>query len=168
MRALLALLLLAPPLAAQERTNRFAVFVSQPATDGADGFGVAFEKRFTERWSAELAVSREEYTASGIFPGSAEFDVETIPVDLTVRFDFRTPSTRWRPFLGGGARWVDPTSDSPAYDYGSRISAQVIGGVDFNITDIWSLRADAKQLLRLYDQPYDNAFKVSLGACVRF
>jgi hypothetical protein len=110
MRALAALLLLAIPLGAQERANRIGLFVANPVLDNSSGdnagFGVAYERRFTERWTAEVSVSREESVDSGLFD-SPDFEVRTTPVDLTVRFDFLTPSAKWRPFLGAGARWVD-------------------------------------------------------------
>ena len=171
MRVLVALLLLAIPLGAQERANRLGLFLSQPTFDSTgaegDGFGISYERLFTERWSLELAVSREEYTDTGIFPGTAEFEVESYPVDATVRFTFETPSRHWRPFLGAGARWVDP-SDNPRLEVDNRLSGQIVGGVDFQFGEWWYLRGDAKILLRLYDESYDNVLKLSLGGGVRF
>ena len=164
------LLPLAFPIAGQERANRIGVFITNPALDnsGGDngGFGIAYERRFTERWTAEVSVSREEFTDSGLF-GGPDFEVRATPVDLTVRYDFRTPSHRWRPFLGGGARWVSP-SDTPRTDFDERISGQVVGGIDFNFAPRWSARADVKALLQQYDEYYDSSFKLSLGAGLRF
>ena len=52
MRALVALLLLAVPLAAQERANRLGLFVSQPTFDSSgaegDGLGISYENNVLE------------------------------------------------------------------------------------------------------------------------
>jgi outer membrane protein W len=171
MRVFVALLLLAIPVAAQERANRIGLFLSQPTFDSTgaegDGFGLSYERHFTERWSAELAVSREQYTDTGIFPGTAEFEVEAYPIDATVRFTFETPSRHWRPFMGAGARFVDP-SDNPRLEVDNRLSAQIVGGVDFQFGERWYLRGDVKALLRLNSEPYDSVLKLSLGGGLRF
>jgi hypothetical protein len=36
------------------------------------------------------------------------------------------------------------------------------------VTDVFSLRVDVKQLLRIVDQDHDSPFKLSLGAGLRF
>ena len=170
------LLLAALPLVAQDKTNRLSVFVTDPGFGFSEGngsswdggLGVAFEKRFGMRWSGEVAVGREEYTASGIFPGSLQYDVVSYPVDVTARYHFGNSYLRWRPYLGAGAHWVNGP-DTPVGPLDDRFSPVVIGGLDFNMTERWSLRADAKHLVRDdASEPYDETLKISIGAGFRF
>lgn len=179
--ALLPLLLLALPLVAQDRTNRVSLFVSEPSfawSEGggshwSGGIGLAFEHRFGARWSAEVSAAREESTRRlpSIAPGGLtvinEEKLTAYPVDVTARYHFATaPHTRWRPYAGAGVRWVN-APDSLLGALEDRLSPEVVGGVDFNLTPEWSLRADAKRLLR-DSAPHDEAFKVSIGAGFRF
>ena len=176
--ALVALLLVACalPLFGQDRSHRVSVFLTDPSfgfsEGGGDfwdgGFGFAYEKKLGMRWSAEIAASREQYTDSGIFPGSLEFDVVSYPVDLTARYHFGNSYLRWRPYLGAGAHWVaGPTTPRGPLD--DRVSGVVIGGLDFNMTERWSLRADAKHLLiNDASEPYDETLRVAVGVGVRF
>lgn len=174
--ALAAVLLLAAlPLMAQDRSHRISVFVTDPGfgfSEGSGswwdgGVGVAFEKRFGVRWSAEAAVSREEYIDSGIFPGSLEYEVVSYPVDVTARYHFGNTYLRWRPYLGAGAHWVNGPG-TPRGPLDDRFSAVVIGGLDFNMTERWSLRADAKHLVRNDSEPYDETLRIAIGAGIRF
>jgi len=170
------LLLFALPLVAQDKTHRISLFVTDPGfgfSEGSGSFwdggvGMAFEKRFSMRWTAEVAVGREEYTHTGIFPGTAVYDVVSYPVDLTARYHFGNSYLRWRPYVGGGAHWVSGP-DTPLGPLDDRLSAVVIGGLDFNMTERWSLRADAKHLVRNdASEPYDETLKISIGAGFRF
>lgn len=179
-KVLLALSLVALPLFGQDRTNRVSLFISNPVfgwsepggSDWRAGIGIAFEHRFTPRWSAEVSAAREEHTEHLhiIHPGGTtairEHELVSYPIDVTARHHFFTPHTRWRPYAGAGVRWVNaPESFVAPLD--DRISAQLVGGVDFNLTPQWSLRVDVKQLLR-GDAPHDESFKVSMGAGYRF
>lgn len=174
-RTLAAVLLLAAlPLLGQDRTNRVSVFITDPAFgfsagggtwDG--GVGVAYEKRIATRWTAEIALSREEYTESSIF-STFEFDVVSYPVDLTARYHFGNSYLRWRPYVGGGAHYVSGP-DTPRGPLDDRFSAIVIGGLDFNMTERWSLRADAKHLLRNEaSEPYDETLRIAVGVGFRY
>jgi Outer membrane protein beta-barrel domain len=175
-RALIAVLfLLALPAIAQDRTNRISVFVTDPSfgfsggggSDWGGGVGVAYEKRLGLRWTAELAVSREEYTESSIF-STFEFDVVSYPIDLTARYHFGDSYLRWRPYVGGGAHYVSGP-DTPRGPLDDRFSAVVIGGLDFNMTEKWSLRADAKHLvINDASEPYDETLRIAVGLGFRF
>jgi outer membrane protein W len=87
-------------------------------------------------------------------------------VDLTGRYHFFLPTMRWRPYAGLGMRWVKAPGSPASQD--DRLSAQVIAGLDFNLTREWSLRIDAKRLLRDDGAAHDQLMKVSLGAGYRF
>ena len=179
--AVLLMSLFAVPVFAADPL-RLSVFVSDvqfsrsdiAGTDWNGGFGLGLEYRFNPGWSAELSVAREEHTqviipfddVPGLPAPVIRTDVRSYPVDVTARRHFFATS-RWQPFLGAGVRYVDgPTVLELEHD--NRISAQVIGGVDFMATERFGLRFDAKRLLRGDSEIYDDTMKVSVGATWRF
>jgi outer membrane protein W len=129
--------------------------------------------RFGQRFSAEVSATREERSEVITFidfEGQVIRDrvnIDVMPVDVTARYHFRTPHIRWRPYAGLGARWVQAPS-SPVSDLKDRVSPMVIAGVDYNMTPVWSLRADAKRLLRGDDAPHDPLMKIAIGVGYRF
>lgn len=177
MRAAAAVLVLiaALPLFAQDGTSRVSFFVTQPGfgwsegggSDWDGGVGLAFEKRFTPRWSAEASISRDHFseTVYSITPGGVVVttrEATWYPVDVSVRYHFNITHTRWRPYAGAGVWWVQaPDSASPEAD--DQLSPEVVGGVDFNLTERWSLRVDAKQTFG-----GDATFRPSVGVGLRF
>jgi hypothetical protein len=182
-RSLLAVLVLVSlPLLAQDRSRRVSVFLSDPGAGYSEGsgfnqfvagVGVAFEKHFRQRWSAELAATFEERVETLIFIDlqghtiANDIEIRAVPIDLTARYHFGDPHLRWRPYAGIGARWIK-APDSAVQDLEDRVSPQVIVGLDYNITPAWSFRVDAKRLLHGEEEPHDPLLKVSLGAGYRF
>jgi outer membrane protein W len=94
------------------------------------------------------------------------YEAHSYPVDVATRYHFFT-NARWQPYLGVGARYVNgPETDLEQFD--SRFSAQAVGGVDFNATDRFGLRFDAKRLLRGDSAFFDDTLKLSAGVTWRF
>jgi outer membrane protein W len=134
------------------------------------GFGLALEYRFSDRWSGEIAASRETagFTTigvpgpDGVFLAERRSIIER-PIDAVVQYHFFTRSA-WKPFVGLGLRHVEsPDAYVPFSESTSRTSAQMVGGVYYNITPRLSLRLDAKRLLRTDDAFYDDDTKAAIG-----
>lgn len=163
---LMLLTLLAASASAQtlDRPNRVSLFLSNVAFGWSEGggsfldagYGVAYERRFSRAWSAELAVSVQEVD-----------DTRTHPVDALARWSFPNVRTRWRPYVGAGVRFLESPQEPRNVTYEELLLPEVAAGVDFNPAESWSLRFDVKQVFG--DVPeYDDAFKVSAGIGWRF
>jgi outer membrane protein W len=164
---LFVVLLLAVSASAQtlDRPNRVSFFLSNLAgghsEDGGTfldaGYGVAYERRFTRAWSAELAVTVQKQEGA-----------ETYPFDALARYHFQSVRTRWRPYAGAGVRFVAAPGPEPRGErYDNQIAPEVAAGVDYNPAEAWSLRFDVRQSLG-NTYAYDDPFKASLGVGWRF
>ena len=146
-----------------DRPNRVSLFLSNVAFGWSEGsgsfwdagYGLAYEHRFSRRWSAELAAAVQE-----------QEDARTYPFDAVARYSFQSVRTRWRPYVGAGVRYVAAPSD-PLQLYDNVIAPEAVAGVDFNPAEAWSLRFDAKQTLG-NTYAFDEPFKLSLGIGWRF
>jgi outer membrane protein W len=156
MRRLLFVIALfaALPLFAQESPVRVSVFVSDLIETDAKGIGAAIEYQLHPRWAVELAVASETHTISNFF-SSAERDVDTTPIDLTVHYYF-VNQTRWQPFIGAGVRHVS-SSDDTVEDL---TTPEVGGGFHFMVTDSLSIRVDARI-------PFDDGDTISFGPALK-
>jgi outer membrane protein W len=121
-------------------------------------YGVAFDHMFTDRLSAELAVTSQHVErrvatistdVSGQVTSSTYSDAIT-PIDATVNYHFVNDS-RWKPYLGGGVRYVSNTITfrggplGPAYLKTRTTDPEIAGGVIFQLRPNIGLRLDAKQ-----------------------
>ena len=185
MRKLMPVLLLvlgvfasAPALAQTlDKPTRISLFVNNLAigwSEGSGGMfdagvGVALERRFSRRWSAELAVATEEHETQpyGFF-NDTRFDLRTYPVDAVVRYSFLDVHTQWRPYVGAGVRYVGAPEEPPNIDYDDLLTPQVTAGVEYNGGESWSLQAGVKQLVREFDADFDTWLKVQVGVGWRF
>lgn len=132
------------------------------------GYGLGLEYRFRDRWSAEISVAQEEshgptfttrYPDGTVFIGS--HSLTNHPVDVVGQYHFITRSA-WKPYVGAGARYVRDEG-APFVDRGDRLSAQLVGGIYYNVTPRVALRLDLKRLLRTDSTGYDDGRKVSIG-----
>jgi outer membrane protein W len=168
------------------RTNTVSLFVSDlslahtsSGTDLDVAYGAAFDHMFTKRVSAELSVTRQRTRDSvTIFnPGGqavfASFTNTLYPVDATVSYHFFTDS-RWKPYIGGGARYVSGTTRNDtlfnSYRFTSRsLDPEISGGVTFQFRPTLGLRFDAKQTLGNGNSVVgDSSLNVSAGLSFRF
>jgi outer membrane protein W len=135
------------------------------------GYGLGVEYRLSERWSAEVSVSREEaatWTVANVGPDGQiryqNFSLTTHPVDAVAQYHFFTRSA-WKPFVGVGARYVGTEQYPGSVFLGdeSRLSAELNGGFYYNFTRNLGLRVDVRRLLRNDSAFYDDTRKVSIG-----
>jgi outer membrane protein W len=182
--AVVVAVLFALPGAAQQQNSgpvRLSVFVSNVGYTESDSagsnltgaVGAALEYRVTPQWSAALSVTAQESTRHFDPPPPDVFntvwisrmDVRSYPVDLVAQYHIANRS-KWQPYVGAGARWVSGPSAPEKFD--NRLSAQAAAGVDWNFASAWSMRIDAKRLLRTDAAFYDELTKVSIGMGWRF
>jgi outer membrane protein W len=157
-----------------DRPTRLSVFVSNLELSFSEGsgsnasvsYGVALERRLSRAWSAELAVSIEDHETQPYFLNPTIIDVRTYPIDAVVRYTFPNVRTRWRPYVGAGARYVAAPEEPFNVQYENTLSPEIAAGVDFK--EAWSLRFDGRQLLTNDAPEYDDSFKISVGVGWRF
>ena len=171
--ALVVVLLNSPAAAASAQSNQLSVFFSQSAgsVHPHHGYGAGFIHSWTPRFSTGIAVAVEDPVA-GICVGGiltpercTDIKLRTYPIDVTGRFHFLN-DTRWKPYLGLGARYVAAphlTSEEMlvvGHSYSNRVSAELVGGLEFLIQPTFGFTAEVKGLLR-NSEDYDSAFKIS-------
>lgn len=160
-------MLLAVSASAQslDRPNRVSLFLSNISGGWSEGggsfldsgYGVSYERRFSRAWSAELALTVQEQQGA-----------ETYPWDALLRYHFLDVHTRWRPYVGGGLRYVAAPGVEPAGEiYDNQIAPEIAAGVDYNPAAPWSLRFDVKHTIG-NEYSYDDPFKASIGVGWRF
>jgi outer membrane protein W len=170
------------------RSNSVSLFVSDlsvfhSSTNGTRidaGYGLAFDHMFNDRLSGELSVTSERFrgfvTTFGPsdVPTTATFSDHVYPIDANVSYHFLTDS-RWKPYFGGGLRYVSDTIHSGGsfgvHEFTSqRVDPEVSGGVTFQFKPALGLRFDAKQVIGSSSSSYgaDPNFKASLGLSFRF
>lgn len=133
---------------------------------------------FGDRFSAELSVSSErarrfvELVGPTSEPVYATVTTHLYPLDLNVSYQLLTNS-RWRPYIGGGMRYVKDTFHAAArhisFVASQTIDPEVSGGIALQFNPAIGVRLDAKQVLGSYrSKVADPEFKASLGVSVRF
>jgi outer membrane protein W len=169
-------------------SNTVTGFVSNPEVTSSSlsgtrfdaGFGAAFDHRFSEHVSVELSVTNQRYSRDLGVSAPPTFIIirqsyREWPVDATVSYHFFTAS-RWKPYLGGGVRYVSETFHPIRFDTGAllptekttSLAPEVSGGVLFQFGRSLGLRLDAKRVLGSRRNLADPSLKVSAGLSWRF
>jgi len=156
------------------------VFHSSSSGTNVDAtYGAAFDHMFSRHVSAELSVTSQRIRRSvSTFgpagqPVFASFTDTLYPVDASVSYHFFTNS-RWKPYLGGGVRYVSGTVRNFSQLNNYRVSThsidpEVSGGVMFQFRPTLGLRFDAKQVIGSSGSVVgDTAFTGSVGLSFRF
>src|SRR4051794_6710230 len=147
-KLMLAVVLLAVPAFGQsiDKPTRVSVFINPGwgwgagAGTAADaGFGLALEHRFSRLFSGEISVATERHEVQPYFLNSKTFNLRTYPIDAIARYTFQSVHTRWRPYVGLGVRYVGAPEEPPFVQYSDEINGEVVGGVEFNAAESWSL-----------------------------
>ena len=175
-RNIVTAIVLLLPLSLFAQSNEFSVFEStlniqstsladDPAItvdiefDGQPGFGVGYNRYWTEHFSTEVAVQKLTADTKLVFSGpavSATFDAGD--VDLTTISgiaQWHFGAGRWVPYAGGGIVHVsgsangpddptDPTSPVTKDDLESKTSFIANAGIDFRITPRIALSLDGR------------------------
>jgi outer membrane protein W len=95
------------------------------------------------------------------------------PIDASISYHFLSDS-RWKPYLGAGARYLENTTrfDLPTgvRRFSHRtIDPEITGGVTFQFRPNLGLRFDAKQIIGNSNSVLgDNALSGSVGLSFRF
>ncbi|MGA8807245.1 MAG: outer membrane beta-barrel protein [Thermoanaerobaculia bacterium] len=182
-RLILALscFLIASSAFAQQR-NTVSVFAVTGGNAGGatiDGaYGASFERRFTDRFSAELSVTSQdahrfvELVGTTSEPVYATLTTRLYPLDLNVSYQLLT-NGRWRPYLGGGMRYVHDTFHVAArhisFVASQTLDPEVSGGIALQFNPTLGLRVDAKQVLGSHrTKVADPEFKASIGLSFSF
>ena len=174
----IALLFVAPAVFAQ-RENNFSVYFLQAglATPGGNrhwysNYAAGFESSLTPHFSAQVSVGSEQHSSYGYVVDETGFinqvppvTFRTYPIDLTGRFRF-VNDTRWKPYIGAGARYVAAPKVDSMFGYTNRWTPELTGGVVFQLRHL-GIVADGKVLLGDHEY-YDSAFKTSFGLSWRF
>lgn len=174
---ILAVVALATPLAAQEKTEVFAFFddpsfghSSNRGTSANSGYGVSLRYFATPRFAAELSVARHDkrFVAYDLTNPSApvliaDETVRVAPIDLIGSYHFTTDS-RWRPYVGAGLHYLSVSGSRNA----PSLTAQIVGGVAFHVTEHFFVRADGKVLLNNGTKDYEDQGRGLLGLGWRF
>ena len=174
----IVLLFIAPAVFAQ-RENNFSVFVNQfemrESNTGRhwySNYGAAFESALTPHFSAQVSVGSEHHSSysyvvdeTGFVNQVTPVRFRTYPIDLTARYRF-VNDTRWKPYIGAGARYVAAPRVDSMFGYTNRWSPEVVGGVVFQLKHL-GIVADGKVLTGDHEY-YDSSFKTSIGLSWRF
>jgi outer membrane protein W len=186
--AMVSLLFVVAPLYAQQpnRSNAVTLFMSDAYGGwdssgtklGAD-FGLAISHMFNDRFSGELAVTSQRaarvvttFPLEG-FPTTTTRSGRIYPIDATASYHFFTDS-RWKPYLGAGARYVSdsvrvigPLGDNRFTRRST--DPEITGGITFQFNPRLGLRFDAKQILgNSSDIGADTKLQASAGLSLRF
>lgn len=182
------LFVVAPAFAQQpSRPNAVSVFVTDSEIDGSRSsgvsfgtdFGAAIERMFSERVSGELSVTSQHVTrnvttfSTAGLPAITTNSERLYPIDATVSYHFFTDS-RWKPYLGGGLRYVSDTVRGSGPLGSDRFTTrstnpEVSGGITLQFSPRLGLRFDAKQLIgSSHSIIADPKFKTSVGLSLRF
>ena len=166
---------------AQQRNTVSVLAVTGGNAGGAKvdaAFAASLERRFGERFSAELTASSErarrvvEVFSTTSQPAYAIFTTRLYPLDLNVSYQLLT-NGRWRPYIGGGMRYVHDTFHVAGrrvnYVASQTIDPEVSGGIALRFNPTLGLRFDAKQVLGSHrTKVADPEFKASFGLSLSF
>lgn len=165
-------------LAQQQSKNEFSIFVSDLGWGSSSvagnrwtgGGGFSYNRFWTPQFSTELVVSGEHYydykplyDPSGRWIGVDRSEVTTRPIDVLAQWHATTDS-RWKPYLGGGFRYVQRPKGSFA---GSELATELNAGVLFRMTPRLGLKFDARASTS-NGASWNPSFKPSVGLSWRF
>jgi outer membrane protein W len=177
---LIAFLVLSPAAFGQQKREP-SIFLSDISgvsnahekTHWYGGVGIAFNAFVTPRISAQVAAAVEQHhtypylvSPNGFIDPVIPLTIRTYPIDLAAQYHFLN-ETRWKPYLGLGARYVRAPKVDPGFLYRNHLNPEIVGGVEFLIRPSLGLTLDAKQLLGDRES-YDPFLKVSVGLGWRF
>ncbi len=151
----IALLLIAPAVFAQ-RENNFSVFFNQFGLQESNqgrhwytSYGTGFESSFTPHFSAQFSIGSEQHASlpyvvdeTGYINQVTPVKFRTYPIDLPARYRF-VNETRWKPYIGAGARYVAAPHVDSMFGYTNRVTPQLVGGVVFQLRHL-GIVADAR------------------------
>jgi hypothetical protein len=160
--------------------NQLSVFFSQSESKfhASHGYGAAFNRTWTPRFSTGIAVGVEDpvvaFCVGGILSPQrcSEVTMRTYPVDLSGRFHFLN-DTRWKPYIGLGLRYLGAPDLTPqamlvvGHPYSDHVNPQMIGGLEFLIKPSFGITAEVKGLFG-NPEDYDSVLKISGGLSWRF
>lgn len=178
---LLALLISSLSAVTLAQQNQVSVFLSQSQEDRSNrSYGLSVQRLWVPRFSTALAVAMEDPVVRSCSGGwksawvCREVTLRTYPIDLTGRFHF-VNDTRFKPFVGAGIRYVaapDLTSDEVTIignRYSDHLDPQVVGGLEFRISDSFTVGLELKALFRNDEVfEYDSFLKIAGGVGWRF
>lgn len=178
MRRTTLLIVLASSLATAtyaQQNNELTVFLSQSVAGRSRGYGAAYNRMWTPRFSTGISVGAEDADVThcfGFFTQQCfQAKLQTHPVDLTGRFHFLN-ETRWKPYVGLGLRYV-AAPDVPQEavtrfgPYEDHVHPEVVGGLEFVIKPWFGITAEAKGVVGS-SEDYDSLLKISAGLTWRF
>jgi outer membrane protein W len=173
-------LLLASAASAQQK-NELSFFATNPglsysSKDGANasaGVGIAFDRMFTPRVSAQLSIASEQHhtypyvvAPNGSIQQVTPRSFQTVPIDLAVQYHFLN-DTHWQPYLGLGAHYVSAPHVGSQFRYQNHLGPEIAGGTVFRIGRSLGIVLDGK--IALGDREhYDPSFRPSVGFTWRF
>jgi outer membrane protein W len=171
------LLLTSTALAQQNSLSVFltdwAIGRTASGTKASAFYGAAFDRFFTPRVSAQIAVSFERHhtygyvvNPDGSFGNVTPVGFRTYPIDAALRYHFPN-ETRWTPYLGVGARYVRAPYVSRDFRYQTHFGPEIVGGTTFRVTRAFAVVLDGKVYIGDHEA-YDDRFKPSLGLDWRF
>jgi len=154
------------------------VYSSQSGTDLDASYGASFSHMFNRHLSGELSVTsqpiqRTIIVASASGPTFSTSREHLYPIDANISYHFLTDS-RWKPYLGGGVRYLENTVgfDLPT---GTRrfshrtVDPEITGGVTWQFRPNLGLRFDAKKIVGSSSSILgDSALSGSVGLSFRF
>jgi outer membrane protein W len=169
------------------RSNTISVFVSDLSVSSSSAtgsnfetsYGAAFGHMFNKNWSVELSVTSQPIQRTTIILFATQPTVYTTfrdrlyPIDANISYHFLTGS-RWKPYVGGGARYLDYKTrlDLPTgvQRFSQRfVDPEITGGLTFQFRPNLGLRFDAKKIIGTSQSVLgDSALSGSLGLSFRF
>jgi len=174
----IAFFFVASALLAQGKSN-VSIFFNRSNVAATEGphhwysdYGAAYDFSITPRFSAALSVADEKHSSYGYVVDETGYinqvtpvQFRTYPIDLTGRFHFIN-DTRWKPYIGAGARYVAAPHVDSMFGYTNRWTPELTGGLVFQFRHL-GIVADGQVLLGDHEY-YDSVFKTSLGLSWRF
>ena len=160
-----------------------SVPVNHENTEWTGAIGIAIAHSWSEHWSAEGAIMRDQRYITGTKVRDSVFfttreRISSTQADAMLRYHFPNES-RWNPYVGAGLHYVQApdivsqqiagvpspggvvpiTTVTPA----NRPSAQIGVGTTLRITPSVGLQFDAKRLLRGESEVWDPLTRLSFG-----
>lgn len=170
-----------------DRSNTVSVFVSDLSISSSNStgtnvdtsYGAAFGHMFNRNWSAELSVTSQPIQRTTIItfatqqPIYSTFRDRLYPIDANASYHFLTNS-RWKPFVGGGLRYLDYKTTLDLQTGVSRhsqrfVDPEITGGVTFQFRPNLGLRFEAKKIIGTSQSVLgDSSLSGSVGLTFRF
>ena len=171
-----AVLLLSTAALADDRgTTRLSVMATDISYSWSENTGsradagavVALSHRFGEKWGLEASYGFERgYDVSRFDFERVAFNVH--PLDVVGQFFIPTGESRWKPYVGAGARYTATPEQSLKSHAYSETNAQINAGSILNLTPRVGIRFDGKFLVGGNNARWDEPLKFAVGLSFRF